>query len=232
MHVVVTGASQGIGEAIARAFAQREAVTLSLLARNERNLERVAEACRATGARVDWHTCDLTWDDQVEAVADAVLEQAGPPAVLVNNAGKFRPGSVLETDGPLLRKLFDENVVSALLVTQAFLPSMIEAGEGHIFFLGSVCSLQAYPNSAGYCAAKHGLLGLARAVRDETKTHGLRVTTILPGATLTPSWSGAEIPDHRFMPPEDVARAIVHCSELGPRTVVEELLLRPQPGDV
>jgi short-subunit dehydrogenase len=109
---------------------------------------------------------------------------------------------------------------------------MIEANEGHIFFLGSVASLRAYPESAGYCAAKHGLLGLARAVRNETTRHGLRVTTVLPGATWTPSWSGVDIPEHRFMPAEDVAQAIVECTALGPRTVVEELLLRPQTGDI
>jgi short-subunit dehydrogenase len=232
MHVVVTGASQGIGAAIARAFAGQPGMKLSLLARNEANLEKVAGECRDAGAEAAWHACDLTWDDQVEAVADAVLESCGPPAVLVNNAGKFRPNTVLDMDGATLRKQLEENIVSAHLVTQAFLPSMIEAHEGHLFFLGSVASLRAYPGAAGYCTAKHGLLGLARAVRDETKGHGLRVTTVLPGATWTPSWAGADIPEHRFMPAEDVARAIVDCAALGPRTVVEELLLRPQPGDV
>lgn len=231
MHVVVTGASQGIGAAIARAFAG-PGRTLSLVARNETNLEKVAQACREAGAEARWHAGDVTWDDQVEAMADAILESAGPPSVLVNNAGKFRPSAVIEMDGALLRKQLEENIVSAHLVTQAFLPAMIEAGEGHLFFLGSVASLQAYPASAGYCAAKHGLLGYARCVRQETREHGLRVTTVLPGATLTPSWSGVEIPEQRFMPAEDVARAIVDCTALGPRTVVEELLLRPQPGDV
>ena len=232
MHVVVTGASQGIGAAIARAFARRPDTSLSLLARNETNLEKISVECRDVGAEATWHACDLTWDDQVEAVADAVLECYGPPAVLVNNAGKFRPSTVLEMDGASLRQQLHENIVSAHLVTQAFLPSMIEAHEGHLFFLGSVASLQAYPGAAGYCAAKHGLLGLARAVREETRTHGLRVTTVLPGATLTPSWAGVDIPEHRFMPAEDVAQAIVDCTALGPRTVVEELLLRPQPGDI
>lgn len=232
MHVVVTGASQGIGAAIARAFAGQPEVELSLLARHEGRLEQVASECRDLGATATWHSCDLTWDDQVEAVADAVLETAGPPGIVVNNAGKFRPGTVLDMDGASLRKQLEENIVTALLVTQAFLPAMIEAREGHLFFLGSVASLRAYPGAAGYCAAKHGLLGLARSVRNETTQHGLRVTTVLPGATLTPSWSGVEIPENRFMPAEDVAQAIVNCAALGPRTVVEELLLRPQPGDV
>lgn len=232
MHVVVTGASQGIGAAIARAFAQTPDAELSLLARNERNLEKVAGECRDLGAKATWHACDLTWDDQVEAVADVVLAAAGPPRVVVNNAGRYRPSTVLAMDGAFLRKQLEENIVSAHLVTQAFLPAMIEAREGHLFYLGSVASLRAYAGAAGYCVAKHGLLGLARAVREETIPHGLRVTTVLPGATRTPSWGDTAIPEHRFMPAEDVARAIVDCAALGPRTVVEELLLRPQTGDI
>jgi NAD(P)-dependent dehydrogenase (short-subunit alcohol dehydrogenase family) len=232
MHVVVTGASQGIGAAIAESFAAEPETKLSLMARNERNLNKVAERCRAAGAEVAIHLCDVTWDDQVEAVADAILEMFGPPQIVVNNAGKFRPATALEMDGALLRKQFDENVVSALLVSQAFLPSMIEAQDGHLFFLGSVASIGAYPGAAAYCAAKHGLLGLARAIRSETRDEGVRVTTILPGATWTPSWGDTPIPEERMMPARDVAAAIVACASLGRRSVVEELLIRPQRGDV
>ena len=69
-------------------------------------------------------------------------------------------------------------------------------------------------------------------MREETKTLGLRVTTLLPGATLTPSWDGVDLPEERFMPPVDIARALVDIYHLSDRTVVEEILLRPQPGDI
>jgi short-subunit dehydrogenase len=98
--------------------------------------------------------------------------------------------------------------------------------------MASVASIQAYPGNAGYCAAKHGLRGFARVVREETKDEGIRVTTVIPGATRTPTWEGTELPDERFMAAEDVAQAVVDATGLSPRTVVEELLLRPQEGDV
>ena len=159
-------------------------------------------------------------------------EEWGPPDVLVNNAGAFTytPLDELTLEG--FRDQIDVNLTSAFAVTTAFLPAMRERGEGHLFFMGSVASLMAYPGNAGYCAAKHGLRGLARTVRAETKDEGLRVTTVLPGATDTPTWEGSGISEDRLMAPEDVAQSVVDAYRLSDRTVLEELLLRPQEGDV
>ena len=99
------------------------------------------------------------------------------------------------------------NLTGAFAVTQAFLPAMRRRESGHLFFMGSVASIMAYPGNAGYCAAKHGLRGLARVVREETKGEGLRVTTVLPGATDTPTWEGVDLPKDRFMAPEEIGRA-------------------------
>ncbi len=232
MNVVVTGASQGIGAAIAEAFAGEPGARVALVARNRENLDRVAERCRQRGAEARAFVCDVTRDDSVSAAATEILESWGTPRILVNNAGRFRPGTLEDTDGATLRELLEINLTSALLVTRAFLPSMREAGAGHLFFLASVASLKAYPGALGYCAAKHGLLGLARSVREELKDGPLRVTTLLPGATWTPSWEGSGVPEERMMPATDIARAIVEIQRLSPQTVVEEILLRPQQGDV
>lgn len=231
-HIIVTGSSQGIGAAIARAFAAEPEARLSLIARRADVLQAVAEECRALGAQAFVHPCDVTDDAAVARGAAAILERHGAPDVLVNNAGLFRPGDLAGTPVAVFRTQLNVNLTSAFLLTQAFLPSMLKAGAGSVFFMGSVASIRAYPGGLAYCAAKHGLLGLARAVREETKDRGIRVTTLLPGATLTPSWDGADIPEARFMPPEDVARAIVDVYHLSDRTVVEELLLRPQEGDI
>ena len=109
---------------------------------------------------------------------------------------------------------------------------MIERGSGYVFYVGSVASTRAYPGGAAYCAAKHGLLGLARVVREETKSSGLRVTILLPGATWTPSWSGVDLPEERFIPAGDIAKMLVDLYHLDSRTVVEELVVRPQLGDI
>ena len=230
--VVVTGASQGIGRAIAEAFSDESDARLALAARSEGTLEAVAEACRERAADALVVPTDVTDDAAVHRLADAVTERWGTPDVLVNNAGAFTyaPLDELTLDG--FREQIDVNLTGTFAVTQAFLPAMRARGAGHLFFMASVAALQAYPGNAGYCAAKHGVRGLARVVREETKDEGLRVTTIIPGATRTPTWDGVDLPDERFMPPEDVARAVVDAYHTSPRTVIEEILLRPQEGDV
>ncbi len=230
--VVITGASQGIGAAIAQAFAEEPAAQLALVARNQERLEAVAAACRDRGAETLVLPCDLTNAAAVEAVARSVLAHWGAPEVLVNNAGLFRPAPLRQTTIEEFQAQLEANLTSAFLVTRAFLEPMIAQRRGHIFFMGSVASLKAYPGSVAYCAAKHGLLGLARVVREETRQLGLRVTVVLPGATYTPSWTGVDLPETRFMPAEDIARAVRDIYHLSARTVVEEILLRPQEGDV
>ncbi|MEL6444272.1 MAG: SDR family oxidoreductase [Bacteroidota bacterium] len=232
MIVAVTGASQGIGAAIAEAFAAEHGAQIALLARSRAKLEAVAARCRMRGAEAEAFVCDVTDGVAVAAVAKAVRARFGTADVLVNNAGQFQPGALLDTDAAAFRQQVEVNLTSAFLVTHAFLPSMVERRRGHLFFMASVASLQAYPGGAAYCAAKHGLLGLARVVREETKPLGLRVTTLLPGATLTPSWDGTDLPPDRLMPPEDIAHAVVDAWRLSDRTVVEELVLRPQLGDL
>jgi NADP-dependent 3-hydroxy acid dehydrogenase YdfG len=98
--------------------------------------------------------------------------------------------------------------------------------------MSSIAGLAAYPNGAAYCAAKFGVTGLTRVMRAELRDKGVRVTCVHPGATVSPSWAGSGIAAERMMPAEDVARAFVDVYRLGRRTVVEEIVLRPQRGDV
>jgi NAD(P)-dependent dehydrogenase (short-subunit alcohol dehydrogenase family) len=232
--VVVTGASQGIGAAVAEAFAAAYGAEarLALVARSEAKLDGVAETCRAHGAAAEVFPCDVTDDAAVEAMAAAVKARLGVPDILVNNAGAFRPGGVLDMTAADFRADLEVNLTSAFLVTREFLREMAERGSGDVFFMASVASARGYPRGVAYGAAKHGLLGLARSLREEVKEHGLRVVALLPGATYTDSWASSGLPADRFMPPEDLARLVVDLHRLSGRTVVEEVLLRPQLGDL
>jgi NAD(P)-dependent dehydrogenase (short-subunit alcohol dehydrogenase family) len=232
MIVLVTGASQGIGQAIAEAFAQQFDARVALAARSEGKLAAVAARCRERGGEPWVLPTDVTDDAAVAAMAETVRAGWGVPDVLVNNAGMFAypPLDELTLEG--FREQLAVNLTGTFAVTQAFLPAMRDRGSGHLFFMGSVASLRAYPGNAGYCAAKHGLRGFARVVREETKDDGLRVTTVIPGATYTPTWDGVDLPEDRFMPPADVAQSVVDAYRLSDRTVLEELVLRPQEGDV
>lgn len=230
--VVVTGASHGIGRAVAVAFAGEPDTRLALVSRNKSLLEETRALCRERGAEADYFLCDVTDDEAVAALAETIRESWGVPDVLVNNAGLFEPGPVSDTSIDTFRKQVDVNLTSAFTVTKSFLDSMVERRSGHVFFMCSVASIKGYPGGAAYCAAKHGLLGLARALREETKENGLRVTALIPGATFTRSWEGAGFPEERFMPVEDVAAALLSAFRMSERSVVEEILLRPQLGDV
>ena len=234
LSVLVTGASQGIGAAVARAFADRlgDGVRIALVSRTEAALDGVAESCRALGAGAEVFPCDVTDDGAVEALGRDVTDRLGVPDVLVNNAGLFEPGGFLETSPEAFRRQIDVNLTSAFLVTRAFLPAMLERGSGRVLMMGSVASVRGYPGGTAYGAAKHGLLGLARSLREETKGTGIGVTTLLPGATLTPSWDGVDVPPERLMPPEDVARVAMEVATLSARSVVEEVLIRPAEGDL
>jgi NADP-dependent 3-hydroxy acid dehydrogenase YdfG len=151
---------------------------------------------------------------------------------LVNNAGKFFASPFLQLKVADFDAQIAANLRSVLLVSQAFAPGMIRRGRGDIFNLSSIAGLQAYPGGAAYCAAKHGVTGLSAVMRAELKDKGVRVCCIHPGATFSPSWKGSGVPATRMMPAEDIARAILDIYRLSRRTVVEEIVLRPQLGDL
>ena len=229
---LVTGASQGIGRAVAEALAKEPAAHVALVARNVENLKEVAQHCQELGAKASIFPCDVTDAAAVAAMGAEVHDDVGAPDLVVNNAGLFKPGSLYETGIDAFRAQVDVNLTSAFLVTKAFLNGMTARGSGMFVFMASVASLRAYPGGAAYCAAKHGLLGFARCVREETRDKGLRVTTLLPGATFTPSWEGVDLPEERFMPASDIAQAVLDCYHLSERSVVEEIVIRPQLGDL
>lgn len=230
--VLVTGASQGIGAAIAKTFAAAKVGPLALVARNARGLARTAAACRRHGVAAEVFPCDVTDSAQVDAMAAAVLARFRRVDVLINNAGQYRHAPFLDCTVAQFDEVVAANLRSCFLVSRAFVPGMAERGLGHVFNMGSVASIKPLPGSAAYCAAKFGVLGLTRVMREELKNRGVRVTAVLPGATVSPSWQGTAVPAERMMPDTDIARAFLEIYRLTRRTVVEEIVLRPQLGDL
>src|SRR5258708_6217646 len=230
--ILVTGASQGIGAAIAKVFAQEiPGVRLALVARSEKNLQKVAKMCEKAGATAKVFPCDVGDDASVATMAEAVNRTFKGVDVLINNAGKFYAAPLMEMTVADFDRIVAANLRSVFLVTKAFLGGMLNRGRGDIFNMSSVAGLIVFPGGSAYSAAKFGVTGLTKVMRAELKDKGIRVCAVYPGATISPSWAGSGIPGERMMPPEDVARAFFDVYRMSRRTVVEEIILRPQLGD-
>lgn len=227
--VVVTGASQGIGAAIAERFAADiPGLRLALVARNRDRLGAVAERCSRNGAQIaKTFSAELTEPAEVQRMAEGVRTAFGTVDVLVNNAGQWRGGAVHEMPVEEFSRALQENLVSMFAVTRAFLPGMLERGRGDIFFMSSTSGLDGLPNNAAYCAAKHGVAGLSKALRAEVAGRGIRVCCVYPGPTQSPTWEGSDVDTTKLMPATDVAQVLVDAYRLSGKTMMEDVVLRP-----
>jgi short-subunit dehydrogenase len=175
---------------------------------------------------------DLSDKKQVSNFAQWILNQENKINILINNAGYFLPGQIQNEEDGVLESQIQANLYSAYHLTKAILPSMQKSNSGHIFTICSTASITAYTAGGSYCISKFALLGFTKVLREELKTQGIKVTAVLPGATLTPAWDGVNLPDSRFIPAEDVANTIFSASIMSASTVIEEILIRPQLGDI
>ncbi|HEY1077433.1 MAG TPA: SDR family oxidoreductase [Fontimonas sp.] len=229
--VVVTGASQGIGAAIAEAFAKRvPGVRLALVARNANKLAAVADTCRRSGATVEVQVADLTDHAAVERMAAAVHDRFGTVDVLINNAGSWKGGAAHEMSVADFVQVLQANLVSLFAVTRAFLARMLDRGSGDIFLMSSTSGLQGLANNSAYCAAKHGVSGYAKALRAEVAGRGIRVSCVYPGGTDTPTWDGSGVDTSKLMSAADIADVFVDAYRLSRRTMMEDIVLRPLAG--
>jgi NADP-dependent 3-hydroxy acid dehydrogenase YdfG len=177
-------------------------------------------------------TCDVANKKQLTEFVNWIQTFTNRIDILVNNAGMYLPGSAHGEDDGVLESLMEVNVYSAYHVTRLLLPQMIKAKSGHIFNICSIASLNAYPNGGAYSISKFALYGFSKNLREEMKPHGIKVTHVLPGAAFTDSWSGSGINPKRIMEAGDIAKMVYAAAQLSPQACVEEIILRPQLGDL
>ena len=232
MNIIITGGSKGIGKAVAEQFAA-VGNDLFLCARNEKQLNATADEIRQKYPQSTVHVKPVDMRDKQSVQAfSAWCLGFGAADILVNNAGQFLPGSIhLEEDG-LLEQMIETNLYSAYHLTRALLPAMIKMKSGHIFNICSIASIAAYANGGSYSISKFAMLGFNKNLREELKPLNIKVTAVLPGAAYTDSWSGSSIDPQRIMEADDVAKMIFAASQLSAQACVEEILLRPQLGDL
>lgn len=144
----------------------------------------------------------------------------------------FIPGEILSEEEGALEQMINVNLYSAYQLTRLIAPHMVSAGTGHIFNMCSIASIIAYPNGGSYSISKFALLGFSKVLREELKPKGIKVTAILPGATWSNSWAGVDLPKERLMEANDIAIAVSSAIKMSPSAVVEEIIVRPQLGDL
>jgi short-subunit dehydrogenase len=232
-YILVTGGTKGIGRALIEKFAA-DGFHIITCARHEADLLslKLAVEQKYTFSKVYYLATDVSDRASLEAFISFVKGLKVKIDVLVNNAGVFIPGPIIGESNSVLPFMIDTNLTSAYLLTKAFVEDMMRRKAGHIFMMCSTASITAYTNGGSYCISKFALYGLSKVLREELKPHGVKVTAILPGATYTASWEGVDLPIERFMRSEDVASAISNAYSLSAGAVVEEILIRPQLGDI
>jgi short-subunit dehydrogenase len=229
--ILVTGGTKGIGRAIIEKFAQNGYDVITC-ARNKADLDNLEAYFNANFENQSIECFQVDLSKKAERETFSSLLKNKNIDILVNNTGIFLQGQLHTEEESNLETMIETNLYSAYSITRAVVPAMKEKQKGSIFTICSTASEIAYPNGGSYCVSKFALLGFSKVLREELKNEGIRVVSVLPGATFTASWEGVPIPENRFMPSEDIAEMIWSCHNLSDRTVVEEIVLRPQLGDL
>ena len=209
--IIVTGASRGIGEAIARELAGPKRHML-LVARTEADLERVRDDLRDQGLSADYMIADLSSAERAAEFAGRVLEQYGPPHGLILNAGWARDTPLLEGDFDSVLQEIGVNILAPMGLLRALVPELRDRPDAFVVAIGSLTALVPFPGNATYAASKAAMLSLIRSARAELKRDAVHVGVVLPGYTDTAMTEGL----HSALPsmtPEQVARAVRRCIE-------------------
>lgn len=230
---VITGATKGIGRAIAEALAT-EGYDIAVCSRSENDLKVMQEdfIIRFPRTGLIYQVVDVSQKNKIFDFAQFIETEWGRVDVLVNNAGIFLPGVIHTEDDSALETMMRTNLYSAYHLTKKVLPMMLSQNKGHIFNMCSVASEKAYPNGGSYSISKFALLGFSKNLREELKPKGIKVTSILPGATWSDSWAGFDGPEERLMQARDIAEVVLAALRMSASAVIEDIVLRPQLGDL
>lgn len=231
--VWITGASRGIGKEIALQFSYI-GCKVALSSTSPRDLIIVKKLITKLGGTAEVFRCDLTKEKEVKSAYRAIEKIFGSVDVLVNDAGVTSFNSFETTTLKEFDNILDVNLRAAFICTKLVLPAMVKNRDGWIFNIASVVALKTFCNSSAYTAAKAGLNGMSRVVREEVRKHNIKVVTVFPGATATEMWDKKNLAkfSKRMMNPATVAEAILNVFKSNREGYVEELVIRPISGDI
>jgi 3-oxoacyl-[acyl-carrier protein] reductase len=226
MNAIVSAATKGIGKAISIKLAE-EGYNLAICARNEQELRDFADSLSYTGTQIKYFKADCSIKADVLAFCDFAIQEFGTIDVLVNNAGTFLPAPILDEKDDAFELQLNLNLNAAYYMSKRIGIRMRENRSGHIFNICSVASKEIVKNAGSYSVTKTAMLCLNNVSRLELAEYNVKVTAILPGSTLTASWEGTEIPEDKFVKPEDIANTIYHVLNLSAGANVDEVIIKP-----
>lgn len=226
MNAIITGATKGIGKAIALNLAQ-SGYNLALCARTEADLSALQNDLEMFGNKVYIKVADFSRKADVLSFVDFVNVHFNQIDVLVNNAGVFLPGGLLDEPYENFELQQNLNLNSAYYMVKEFGKIMRNQSSGHIFNICSIASKTVVENAGSYSVTKAAMLSLNNVLRKELAQYNIKVTAILPGSTLTASWEGTTINPAKFVQPEDVANTLYAILNLSSGANVDEITLTP-----
>jgi NADP-dependent 3-hydroxy acid dehydrogenase YdfG len=231
-NVFITGASRGMGRAMAILLAEKDFHVI-LAARHEADLQRVVEQIKAKGGVASYFVCDVTQEQEVNKTIQTAIVEIGSIEVLINNAGigLFKPVEEISLDE--WQTVMDSNVKSTFLCTKALLPHFKQQQKGHFIVITSDVAKRTFANGTAYCASKFAQDAFAAALRKEVRQYGIKVTTIYPGLTDT-NFNGTTEGEERkkdWLRAEDVAQAVLYALNAPPQVVIDEIVLHPKTQD-
>ena len=232
-NAIITASTKGIGRATAIAFA-RQGINLAICSRTKADLEAFkAELLTINSAlKVFISVTDCSVKKEVIDFAAAAEKELGTINIIVNNAGLYEHASILNDNEDTFAKQVNTNLMPAYELYRYFGKKMMAAKQGHIFNICSVASVTPIAEAGTYSVTKYALLGLNKVMRTEMRPHGVKVTAIIPGSTLTDSWKGMQVEKDTMVLPEDIASAIVNAYNMSAGANADEIVINPTFGQI
>jgi short-subunit dehydrogenase len=233
MNAIVTGATKGMGRAIVMELAANN-YNIIFCARDEKEVTSLLDELRKINPllQIFGMRADMERNSDVKALAEFAESSLGYVDVLINNAGLYIPSDIMNEDERCLERQMQVNVFAPHYLSKFFAAKMIPQGKGHIINICSIASLQPVLRAGSYSISKTAMLGLTNALREELRPAGIKVTAVLPGSTLTDSWTGTELPKDWFILSEDIAKSIINCLQMSSGANIDEIIIRPLYGKI
>jgi len=232
-NALITGATKGMGRSIAIAFA-KEGINLAICSRNLADLSAFKDELQQINPNIKVFVAVADGSNKAQLLKFAADAEAefGSISIIVNSLGIYVYSSILDDAEDAFEKMINTNLMPAYQLYRYFGKKMITAKHGHIFNICSVAALNPIAEAGTYSLTKTALLGLNKVMRLEMQAHGVKVTAVIPGSTLTDSWKGIEVEKDTMVLPEDIASAIVNIYKMSPGANVDEIIIKPTPGQI